>query len=134
MDQPLVQNAPSFHLGSISKEIIDGPMRGWLCGHFYPKGSPFHRNDIEICIKELSPGISETAHHHLCSFEFLYVIYGSITYSIARNIVTLKSGMYYFLDPCTEEFIVNIEEKTQILCVRSPSIPNNKIFTDESNR
>ena len=38
---------------------------------FLSKGFSIHRNDIEICIKELSPGISETAHHHLCSFEFL---------------------------------------------------------------
>ena len=39
---------------------MEGPMRGWICGHFYPKKSVFHRKDIEICFK-VSKGMSEQA-------------------------------------------------------------------------
>ena len=28
-----------YIVGNINDEIINGPMRGWLCGHFYPKES-----------------------------------------------------------------------------------------------
>ena len=65
----------SYLVSNVSDEIINGPMKGWICGHFYPQGSDFHRHDIEICVKKLPPGKSEKLHYHLCSFEFLIVPY-----------------------------------------------------------
>ena len=44
---------------NVSDEMLNGPMRGWICGHFYPKESDFHRHEIEICVKTLSVGKSD---------------------------------------------------------------------------
>lgn len=116
-------------ISNVSKEMIDGPMRGWLCGHFYPKKSVFHRKDIEICLKTLPKGMSEEKHFHLCSFEFLIVLSGSVEYAIGNKKKILNPGMFYILEPGSTENITRVIKETTIMAVRLPSIPNNKIFT-----
>lgn len=116
-------------ISNISHEIINGPMRGWICGHFYPRKSVFHRKDIEICFKILDKNTTEDEHFHLCSFEFLIVLDGEVEYSIGNKKARLKPGMFYLLEPGTTEFIKKVIKKTTILAVRLPSVPNNKIFT-----
>ena len=116
-------------ISNISQNILNGPMRGWICGHFYPRKSVFHRKDIEICLKVLDKNtIKEEEHFHLCSFEFLIVLDGEVEYCIGEKKAKLKPGMFYFLEPGTTEFINKVIKKTTILAVRLPSVPNNKIF------
>jgi len=118
-------------VSSLSNEIINGPMRAWICGHFYPKSSVFHRNDVEICFKNLHKGMEEKLHYHLCSFEFLLVLSGKVEYDIDGDATILEPGMFYILYPGNVERIVKVHEDTTIIAVRLPSIPKNKIFTDE---
>ena len=115
-------------ISNVSKEIINGPMRGWLCGHFYPKKSVFHRKDIEICFKTLPKGMMEDKHFHLCSFEFLIVLSGSVEYEIDNKKKILNPGMFYILEPGATENITRVLKETTILAIRLSSIPNNKIF------
>ena len=115
-------------ISNISKEIINGQMRGWICGHFYPKNSIFHRKDIEICFKSLPKGMVEKKHFHLCSFEFLIVLSGKVEYEIGKKKKLLDAGMFYILEPGATENITQVIEEAIILAVRLPSIPNNKIF------
>ena len=98
-------------ISNVSKKIIDGPMRGWLCGHFYPKKSVFHRNDIEICFKTLPKGMTEDKHFHLCSFEFLIVLSGSVEYAIDNKKKILNPGMFYILEPGATENITRLIRK-----------------------
>ena len=116
-------------ISNISQDILNGPMRGWICGHFYPKKSVFHRKDVEICLKVLDKDTIEEEHFHLCSFEFLIVLDGEVEYCIGKKKAILKPGMFYLLEPGTTEFINKVIKKTTILAVRLPSVPNNKIFT-----
>jgi len=121
-------------VSNISKKILNGPMRGWICGHFYPKKSIFHRKDIEICLKVLKKNMTEKEHFHLCSFEFLIVLEGEVEYYIGKKKIRLTPGMFYFLEPGTTEYINKVIKKTTILAVRLPSIPNNKIFTKKISK
>ena len=114
-------------VGNISKEVLNGPMRGWICGHFYPRNSVFHRKDIEICLKKLPIGKTEKKHFHLCSFEFLIVLSGKVVYNIGGKRHVLTAGNYYILEPKETEHIVKVIEETTVLAVRLPSIPKNKI-------
>ena len=125
-----VKKGKNYIVANISDEIINGPMRGWICGHFYPKESDFHRHDIEICVKTLPVGKSEKLHYHLCSFEFLIVLDGEIEYELEGDHITLTPGMFYMLQPGNTEHIVEVKKETTILAVRLPSIPNNKIYVD----
>ena len=125
-----VKKGKSYLVSNVSDEIINGPMKGWICGHFYPQGSDFHRHDIEICVKTLHIGKSEKLHHHLCSFEFLIVLDGEVEYELEGDHIILTPGMFYMLHPGYTEHIVEVRKETTILAVRLPSIPNNKIFVD----
>ena len=128
-----VKKGKNYIVANVSDEIINGPMRGWLCGHFYPKESDFHRNDIEICVKTLPVGKSEKLHYHLCSFEFLIVLDGEVEYELEGDHITLTSGMFYMLQPGYTEHIVEVRKETTCLAVRLPSIPNNKIYVDDKS-
>ena len=121
-------------ISNISHQILNGPMRGWICGHFYPKKSVFHRKDVEICLKVLEKTVAEEEHFHLCSFEFLIVLDGEVEYFIGGKKARLKPGMFYFLEPGTTEFINRVIKKTTILAIRLPSIPNNKIFVKNKKK
>lgn len=132
-ERTLVKEGAHSVVANLSDEIISGPMRGWICGHFYPKDSVFHRHDIEICVKVLPVGITEEPHHHLCSFEFLLVLSGKVEYKIDGTRQILEPGMFYILHPGSEEHIVEVVEETTVIAVRLPSIPGNKIFTNKKS-
>ncbi len=129
-----VHNGENYTISNISKETIEGAMNGWLCGHFYPKGSVFHRNDIEICYKVLPVDKKEEEHFHLCSFEFLIILSGKVEYAIDGDRHILTSGMFYMLNPDNTEHIVKVHEETTILAIRLPSVPRNKIFVKEGDK
>ena len=128
-----VKKGKNYLVSNVSDEIINGQMRGWICGHFYPQGSDFHRHDIEICVKTLPLGKSEKLHYHLCSFEFLIVLSGEVEYEFEGDCITLTPGMFYMLEPGSTEHIVEVRKETTVLAVRLPSIPNNKIYIDDKS-
>ena len=128
-----VKKGKSYLVSNVSDEMLNGPMRGWLCGHFYPKESDYHRHDIEICVKTLPVGKSEKSHYHLCSFEFLIVLSGEVEYEFEGDNITLTPGMFYMLHPGYTEHIVDVIKETTILAVRLPSVPNNKIYVDDKS-
>jgi quercetin dioxygenase-like cupin family protein len=130
-ERTIVKEGSHSIVANLSDEIIKGPMRGWICGHFYPKESIFHRNDIEICVKVLPVGKTEDPHHHLCSFEFLMVLSGKVEYRIDGINRVLDPGMFYMLHPGSEEHIIEVIEETTIIAVRLPSIPGNKIENEQ---
>ena len=125
-----VREGEHYLVANLSDEVFNGEMRGWICGHFYPKGSVFHRNDIEICVKVLPVGKEEALHFHLCSFEFLLVLSGKVEYEFDGDIHILTAGMFYILHPGNTERIIEVHEETTIIAVRLPSIPRNRIDVD----
>ena len=127
-EKTIIKQGTHSIVSNISNEVLNGPMRGWLCGHFYPKDSVFHRKDIEICLKKLPKGMKEDKHFHLCSFEFLIVLEGEVEYCIDGVNHILTEGSFYMLEPGETENIVEVKKETTILAVRLPSIPKNKIF------
>ncbi len=118
----------NYLVSNLSNEIILGDMRGWICGHFYPKGTMFHRNDIEICFKTLPVGFKEELHHHICSFEFLIVLSGEVDYEIDGDYHKLTPGMFYMVEPGNTERIIDVHKEITIMVVRLPSVPGNKIM------
>jgi mannose-6-phosphate isomerase-like protein (cupin superfamily) len=129
----IVKKGQNYVVANISDEVLRGDMRGWICGHFYPKGSAFHRNDIEICFKELNVGMTEKLHHHLCSFEFLLVLSGKVEYEIDGDRQIMTPGTFYMLHPGNTERIVEVHEETTVIAVRLPSVPENKVLVKEKN-
>ncbi len=128
-----VKEGTNYIVANLSDDVINGPMKGWICGHFYPKDSIFHRHDIEICVKVLTTGEKEDLHHHLCSFEFLLVLSGKVEYEIDGDQIILTPGAFYMLHPGNTERIKKVYEETTVIAVRLPSIPQNKVFIKDKN-
>jgi mannose-6-phosphate isomerase-like protein (cupin superfamily) len=126
-----IARGENYVVANLSNDVINGEMRGWVCGHFYPKGSVFHRHDVEICFKTLPVGMEEKLHHHLCSFEFLLVLSGEVEYEIDGDRHVLTPGMFYMLHPGNTERIVEVNKETTVLAMRLPSVPRNKIFEED---
>jgi hypothetical protein len=119
-----------YTISSLSKEVLDGDRRGWLLGHFYPENSILHRDDVEVAMKVLEENFTEEPHYHICPFEFVLILSGSVEYEISGNMHT--SGMFYLMKPYTVARVTKVREKAVVLCVRLPSIPNSKII--EANK
>jgi mannose-6-phosphate isomerase-like protein (cupin superfamily) len=126
-----IRRGENYIISNLSNEVINSEMRGWICGHFYPKGSVFHRHDVEICFKTIKIGHVERNHYHLCSFEFLVILSGKVEYEIDGDLQILEPGMFYMLYPGSTERIVRVIEDITVFAIRLPSIPNNKVFIDE---
>jgi len=130
-DKSQVLHKKNYVISNLSNETIQGDMRGWICGHFYPKASVFHRNDVEICFKKIDVGFEEKLHYHVCSFEFLMVMSGKVEYEIDGDRHVLTAGQFYMLYPGSTERIVKVHEEITVFAVRLPSVPNNKIFVNQ---
>ncbi|MFH1846051.1 MAG: cupin domain-containing protein [Candidatus Omnitrophota bacterium] len=127
-----IAKGENYIVANLSNETINSDMRGWICGHFYPKGSVFHRHDIEICFKTLLLGEKEQAHHHLCSFEFLLILSGKVEYEIDGDRHIMNPGMFYMLHPGNTERLTQVFEQATVLAVRLPSIPGNKVYAEDT--
>jgi len=121
----------NYVISNLSKEVINNEMNGWICGQFYPDDSSFRRDDIEIAIKILPPDFNERLHYHLCAFEFVMVLNGVVEYQIDRDRHIMKAGMYYIMKPNTVGKIIKVHKEALVVCIRLPSIPNNKFFVEE---
>lgn len=130
-EKTVVTDKDNYVVANLSRDTVHGDMRGWLCGHFYPKDSVFHRNDVEICFKSIAPGFQEDLHYHLCSFEFLMILKGKVEYEIDGDRHVLTPGMFYMLRPGSTERIVVVHEEILVMAVRLPSVPGNKMFVNE---
>jgi len=125
-----VSKGENYVISNLSEEVMNGDTRGWIFGHFFPKGSVFHRNDIEICYKIHPAGLEEKLHYHLCSFEFLLILSGKVEFEIDGDRHVLTPGMFYMLYPGSNERIVMVHEESAMIAVRLPSVPGNKIYTE----
>ncbi len=116
-----------MEIGKLKKQQED--MRGWLCGQFFPKDSPFHDDAVEIYCKELPVGdIGDKLHVHPHGNEYMIVMKGRLRIQLGNEIVELASGDYIATPQGTPECILNVLEPTTIVGCHYPSVPNNKEF------
>jgi len=120
----------SIEIGKVSTQRAE--KRGWLVGQFFPEDSDFHDDNVEIYFKKLAKGdISDRLHKHPQGNEYLVVISGKLIYQLGEDEITLENGDYVAVPGDTPDKIIEVIEDTEILGVRYPSIPNNKVFLEE---
>lgn len=104
--------------------------RGWLCGHFMPEGSILKTNKLEVKYGELKPGGIEKEHFHPKGEELFIVIKGKMKVVIEEEEFLLEKGDFIFEKAKTNEAIIEVLEPTTIIAVRTPSVPENKIYVE----
>ena len=105
----------------MNKYRLDSFTKGWFIGNFSP--TIFNSKDFEVAVKYFKPGDKEEAHMQSISTEITVVIEGNI--QISSN--TFTSGDIIMIPP--GEF-ADFESITasKLVCVKFPSIPNDKIL------
>jgi len=106
-------------------------MRGWLVGQFFPEGDQFQDKNVEIYLKTLKSGdFEDKLHFHPKGKEYLLVLSGQLEMQVGEDTVTLSSGDYIAIHAGMKDKIISFEDETQILGVRYPSIPDNKVLLE----
>jgi len=118
-----------MRIGNISKQRETA--RGWLVGQFFDDGS-FKDNDVEIYCKKFFKGDkSDKLHTHPQGKEYLIILSGKIKMQVDEEIFEMGEGDYIAIKAGQKDKIIEILEDTEIIGVRYPSVPDNKIILEE---
>jgi quercetin dioxygenase-like cupin family protein len=110
----------------MDKYNISDFFKGWIVGDFSPT---LHRNsDFEIAVKFFSQGEIEAAHKQLIATEITVVIEGEVrlgsSFFTRGDIISIPPNEVADFESLTDSSLV---------CIKFPSIPNDKVVINESN-
>jgi quercetin dioxygenase-like cupin family protein len=110
----------------MEKYKVDDFFKGWIVGDFSPS---LHRNsDFEVGVKFFKKGEVEASHKQLIATEITVVIEGEIR--LGRSV--FSRGDVISIPP---HEVADFESLTDssLVCIKFPSIPNDKVVVNESN-
>ncbi len=123
------KNTSTIEIGKVS--VQQKTMRGWLVGQFFPDGSSFKDDNVEIYCKTFKTGVTpDKLHKHPKGKEYMVVIKGHMVFRIGDEIFELKDGDYIAVPEGSPEKIIEVKTELTILGVRYPSIPENKVLLE----
>lgn len=94
--------------------------KGWVVGDFDP--AIIHSKDVEVGIHHYPKGFVSEPHIHKLSREINCIVKGQV---LLANAQVLNSGDIWTFEP--EEYeVVEFLEDTELVVIKSPSIPNDK--------
>lgn len=99
---------------------------GWICGTFVDDGV-LQNSDIEIKYDNLMPGDSSTKHSHPKSTMVILVLKGKVKFEINGDEHILEKNDFAFFEKGVSEKVMEVFEPTELICMRSPSLKNNKL-------
>ena len=95
---------------------------GWIIGNFLP--SIHHNENFEIAVKRYNQGDTEGRHFQLTATEITFVVSGKIR----MNNEVLVENQIIELQPL-EEFEFEALEKSVVVCIKYPSLPEDKVIS-----
>lgn len=100
---------------------IDEFTKGWFVGNFEP--SLIKNDNFEVSVKWFNAGEVEPNHAQIVATEITVVIAGEIELGgrtfVARDVISIPPGEFATFRAITDSVLV---------CVKSPSLPSDKIF------
>jgi len=113
-----------IYIGKV-KSVAKG--KGWFFGHFM-KQSPLKSRKVEIAWQDISnekPG-QHGAHYHRWTTEINIVISGAIRFMIKGRKHVARRGEFFVIPPGVVIERVSAGPNTQIIVVRTASLPKDK--------
>jgi quercetin dioxygenase-like cupin family protein len=105
---------------------VEDFFKGWVVGDFSPS---LHRNsDFEMAVKFFQKGDTEAAHMQLIATEITVVIEGEIRLGGC----TFTRGDIISIPPNEVAGFESITDSS-LVCIKFPSIPNDKVIIDEKD-
>lgn len=99
---------------------------GWICGHFM-ENEILKNQNLEVNYSTFLPGHTAEKHCHPKSKMLIMVLSGKIKMEFDDVEHILSDQDFAFLDEGVPEKVVEVYEPTIVLCIRTPSVPNNKV-------
>jgi quercetin dioxygenase-like cupin family protein len=99
---------------------------GWICGYFM-EDEILKNGDLEIKYETYLPGHTAPKHSHPKSKMVIIVLSGKIKMEFNGDGIILSDKDFVFLEEGAAEKVVEVYEPTTVLCVRTPSVSNNKL-------
>jgi quercetin dioxygenase-like cupin family protein len=97
---------------------------GWFVGKFIPS---IHFGDFEVGHHSHKAGDIHISHYHTESREINYIIRGNMRV----NDTIFKTGDIFVLEPYEVSHAVKFFEDTELIIVRTKSIPSDKVIVKE---
>lgn len=104
---------------------IENYKEGWLIGNFTP--AFVRTEDFEVAVKTLSAGATEPAHYQRVATEITMLVSGKCELAGVRMV----PGDILELEPGEIADFVALED-TVLMCIKFPSIPNDKALIGQS--
>ncbi len=104
-------------------------VRGWLCGQFFSEESGLQTSEMEVRYFSFDAGAKDPEHYHPHGMELVLILSGKVRWRINGNEHELGSGDYYLAYANTPEAVIEVlEGPVTGVAVRTPSVPDNKIY------
>lgn len=104
---------------------ILGFKNGWIMGNFEP--SILKTPEFEVCVIEHAAGEVSVPHYHTSSTEYNVVLKGRL--EVNGQILTKGQIFVYYTNEVSN---VRFIENSELLVIRVPSAPHDKVFVGES--
>jgi quercetin dioxygenase-like cupin family protein len=98
---------------------------GWICGQFL-NDEILKNQNIEVNFSTFLPGHTALKHSHPKSKMVIRVLNGKIKMEFDNQEYILMDQDFAFLEEGVPESVIEVFEPTSVLCIRTPSVPNNK--------
>jgi quercetin dioxygenase-like cupin family protein len=110
----------------MEKYKVEDFFKGWFIGDFSP--SLFKNTHFEVAVKFFQKGEVEPAHKQIIATEITVVIEGTIR--LADSL--FERGDVISIPPHEVADFESITDSS-LVCIKFPSIPNDKVVIDEPN-
>ena len=110
----------------MEKHKVEDFTKGWIIGDFSP--SLFKNSEFEIAVKFFKKGEVEPAHKQLIATEITVVIEGTIR--LADSL--FERGDVISIPPYEVADFESITDSS-LVCIKFPSIPNDKVVVNAAN-
>jgi quercetin dioxygenase-like cupin family protein len=97
--------------------------RKWLVGAWQAKDSPFHSDQLEVGIIELTKGDVGKFHFHKFSSEAFIVLEGRLEIELEGKRWELGERQAVLIHPGQRHQITGFDPKTEVLLIKAPSLP-----------
>ena len=105
---------------------INDFVKGWIVGDFTPS---LHKNsEFEVAVKFFKQGDIEASHKQLIATEITVVIEGEVRLGGSM----FKRGDVISIPPHEVAAFESLTDSS-LVCIKFPSLPNDKVVVDESN-
>ena len=120
-----------YSIGIIS-ELAAETKEGWFIGRFLKKDDPWFSKKFEVAFQVLKSDMKAEviSHAHQYIEEITLVLKGCLRVEVDGQKIELKAGEIILVKPRTSTKRIGADDATELLVFKTPSLSQDKYFTN----